>query len=208
MPIHLRIRNKLAKISLRTHDFGVVREIFGARCYAHKDWIEQSRSFLDLGANEGIFTLFALSSDTRNKAIAIEAQAKLAEHLNKNLEINDYANRCKVHCGYVGNINQQIKGLVDATNSVDLKKIIDASNRIDFLKVDIEGSEFDLFRESPEWVRNIRFIAMEVHPRAGDVKELIEQLSCVGFRVSKYKQHNSLGYLFLENVAASSRVDA
>lgn len=204
MPIDLRIRNKQIKISLRSHDFGVVREIFGARCYSHKDWIEQSRSFLDLGANEGIFTLFALSSDRRNKVIAVEAQAVLAQQLNKNLQLNNYANRCSLYCGYVGEINEQIEGLVETANSVDLKKISEPLGRIDFLKVDIEGSEFSLFDKSSEWVRNIRFIAMEVHPSAGDLQNLINQLSRQGFIVSKYKQHNSLGYLFLENLALSS----
>ena len=35
--------------------------------------------------------------------------------------------------------------------------------KIDFLKIDIEGSEFDLFINNNEWLKNVDKIAMEVH---------------------------------------------
>jgi Methyltransferase FkbM domain len=55
--------------------------------------------------------------------------------------------------------------------------------RIDFLKVDIEGAEFDLFDTASGWLKIVRKIAVEVHCRFGDVRELRRILMNAGFRV-------------------------
>jgi hypothetical protein len=76
--------------------------------------------------------------------------------------------------------------------------------RIDFLKVDVEGSEFDLFRFADGWLGRVRRIAMEVHPEFGSTPELVDRIRSGGMSVEL--QNNRLepvdripdegGYLF------------
>ena len=51
MPLSLTLRSRRGPIRINSGDFGVVR-----RCYDYADWIDRSRRFLDLGANEGLFS--------------------------------------------------------------------------------------------------------------------------------------------------------
>jgi FkbM family methyltransferase len=62
---------------------------------------------------------------------------------------------------------------------------------VDFLKIDIEGSEFDLFREAPEWLSKVNRIAMEVHPKFGLASDLQEKLESYGISVEL--RNNNLG---------------
>ena len=54
---------------------------------------------------------------------------------------------------------------------------------VDFLKMDIEGAEFDIFRDSVRWLDGVDNLAMEVHNAVGDPTEIIERLQQKGFRV-------------------------
>jgi FkbM family methyltransferase len=54
---------------------------------------------------------------------------------------------------------------------------------IDFLKMDIEGAEFNIFRDSVHWLGGVDNLAMEVHNAVGDPGEIIQRLQQQGFRV-------------------------
>ena len=54
---------------------------------------------------------------------------------------------------------------------------------VDFLKMDIEGAEFDIFRDSVRWLDGVDNLAMEVHNNVGDPTEIIQCLQQKGFRV-------------------------
>jgi len=56
-------------------------------------------------------------------------------------------------------------------------------HHIDFLKMDIEGAEFDIFRDSVRWLDGVDNLAMEVHNAIGDPGEIIQRLQQQGFRV-------------------------
>jgi hypothetical protein len=53
-------------------------------------------------------------------------------------------------------------------------------DQLDFSKVDIEGSEFDLFRTGAEWLIKVSRIAMEVHPEFSSASELQSTLESSG----------------------------
>jgi hypothetical protein len=67
-------------------------------------------------------------------------------------------------------------------------------DRVGFLKVDIEGSEFDLFAESANWLERVDRISMEVHARFGYPESICQVLAGGGFRL-------------LRRTAAMERVD-
>jgi FkbM family methyltransferase len=54
---------------------------------------------------------------------------------------------------------------------------------VDFVKMDIEGAEFDIFRDSVHWLDRVDNLAMEVHNAVGDPTQVIERLKQAGFRV-------------------------
>lgn len=199
----LRLHTETGPLLLHSGDFGVVREIFGQRCYAFADWIHRSRTFLDLGANEGLFSLYALAAHPANRVTAVEAQAHLCERLRANLRRNGFDSRARVIQARAGGPNPQLEALPDTPPALAMAELIGPDTRLDFLKVDIEGSEFALFASCQDWIARVRFIAMEIHPEAGDVPALRRRLEEHGLIVRQATGHGGLGYLFLENPAAS-----
>ena len=57
---------------------GVVREIVAAHCYVKPVELSEAKTILDLGANCGVFTLFALASAPNARLVSVEAQPKMA----------------------------------------------------------------------------------------------------------------------------------
>ncbi|MFN9646300.1 MAG: FkbM family methyltransferase [Cyanobacteriota bacterium] len=198
----LRLRTEGVPLLVHSSDFGVVREIFGSRCYAFADWIARSRTFLDLGANEGLFSLFALAAHPANRVTAVEAQATLCERLRANLRRNGFEARSRVIQAVAGGPNAQLAALRGTPPPLTMAELVGSEQRIDFLKVDIEGSEFALFATNLDWLARVRFIAMELHPEAGDGAALRRRLEEHGLIVRQASDHGALGYLFLDNPSA------
>ena len=55
--------------------------------------------------------------------------------------------------------------------------------QIDYLKCDIEGGEFDVFLNGPDFLDKVGNIAMELHPHCGPVNEIVDLLQLKGFAV-------------------------
>jgi hypothetical protein len=200
MPLPLTLRSRRGPLRVNSGDFGVVREIFGSLCYDYADWIERSRRFLDLGANEGLFSLYALAADPANRVTAMEAQPSLCERLHANLHSNGWEQRARVICGLAGGSNRQLEALAEtASGVVNMDALLEELGGIDFLKVDIEGSEFALFEDCGTWIDRVHYIAMEVHHDCGDSQALQRRLREQGLVVRHEGNHRELGYLFVEN---------
>ncbi len=90
-PSHLILKNGLkieAEVDLRY----VVREIFFKKVYTPTYLpIEQNDVVVDIGANNGVFTLFA-SSKTRNAIHAVEPSPRNLEILRRNIAVNGLHN--------------------------------------------------------------------------------------------------------------------
>jgi hypothetical protein len=136
---------------------------------------------IDLGANRGLFTLLAASMADR--VVAVEALDAYRTAMLKNLAINDLHNVTLINAfvatpaafdpldGQLMRFERVIEELGDIP--------------IDFLKVDIEGSEFGL--EIAQF-QSIKRLAMELHPKWGDVGKLIEDLRSCGFACRTYDE--------------------
>jgi hypothetical protein len=195
----LTLRTEGGHLRIDCGDFGVVREIFGSHCYAFADWIKRSHNFLDLGANEGLFVLYALTADPTNRVTAVEAQASLCERLQANLQDNGLGTRARVIQGLAGGPNAQLEENAATMPKVEMERLLSDLGEVDFLKIDIEGSEFSLFEQCEAWIKKVHFIAMEIHHDCGDSQALKRHLSKLGFLVRHEGRHRDLGYLFLEN---------
>ena len=142
---------------------------------------------LDIGANAGYFSLFAVSKYDGASVFAYEPIPSNYKQLLRNADLNGsrriscFPLAVAGHCGEISLVFDNTDSFttsatVLSSNSgandsirvecVDLKKIFD-DNRIekcDLLKLDCEGAEYDILYSCPEeYLKRIDQIAMEVH---------------------------------------------
>jgi FkbM family methyltransferase len=124
--------------------------------------------FIDIGANQGEFSLFAASKLTKGKVVSFEPVAKQLGYFQNNIKINQYKNielnayglsneegtlpiytslDTELHSGiHEGLSTLYATGDRDAFEQNVALKVFDKEfenkfNRIDFIKIDIEGAE-------------------------------------------------------------------
>jgi FkbM family methyltransferase len=165
------------------------KEIFMDECYLAglEREIPSDSTIIDIGANAGYFTLFAVSLRPHAKLFSFEpvpvnyAQLKRNRDLNSTREIKCFP---KAVAGHAGVINLTFDPSDSFTTSatmftsekaadkslsvpcVTLQGLMDENGivKCDLLKMDCEGAEYDiLYNCPPEYLRRIDQIAMEVH---------------------------------------------
>lgn len=178
---------------------------------------------VDIGANIGMFSLFAASLSPDVQVYAFEPASDTFALLQKNVEANHLANvqcaKCAVsaktgelglylHRGSTGDSvirdwvgNQNITGM-ESVPSVSLNDLFYRYGlpRCDFLKVDCEGSEFDLFSTaSDQTFEKITAIAVEYHEHNGhESQELAALLEARQFQVSEKRMYQGIGMLYAQ----------
>lgn len=144
--------------------------------------------FVDVGANEGYFSIIAGLAGAR--VLAIEPQARLLPVIRRNLELNNLKNvvvenvAISDHAGkdtfYLApSTNPGSSGLIRSTKYplpsqevrlVTLEHLLSQHNitNIDFLKVDVEGFEHEVVFGSPTIFTNhrVKRFFIELHPHA------------------------------------------
>jgi FkbM family methyltransferase len=196
-PFSILWHNK--EVFLNHTNVGLVREIFAHQCYARHGELVDATHILDLGANAGVFTLFALLEAPNAHVHAVEAQAGFVESFKHNLNTNGLQERATIEQAVVGG------GHDDWTNSLLAKEpdlqvfnIQDYINQVgicDFIKCDVEGGEFPLLSGDIDWLDNVRSMVMEVHHDKGNAKQLETTLQEQGFIV-KTKPHGIYSYFY------------
>jgi FkbM family methyltransferase len=211
--LSLKLGNE--NIIINGKDFGLAREIYINRVYFQLPGfnISQDDIVFDVGANVGIFTLYAAKFGRH--VYSIEVLPDFVEEMRNNLIINGCIEKATLINALVGHeIGKFSKreNLVNAAHSAlepeieSINQIISKHkvNKINFMKVDIEGSEFALFAKNNNWLSIVDKIAMEVHPEYGNITALGKVLKDNGFHVwyiderscKIVKQLDKLGYIF------------
>jgi FkbM family methyltransferase len=200
----------------------MVDEIFFRNLYSPINFnIKNNDIVVDIGANIGVFSLFA-ASRTHNTVYAFEPFPKNVEFLNRNIHKNGLHNII-VHCAAVSDkigsaklflseisaghllFDHNIMGKLEKYTEVPtitLQSIMDDNklDKIDFLKLDCEGSEGSILMSTPkDYLKRIGNIAMEFHDNVSllkhdDIKRLLDE---VGF-VTKlnWSGKSPFGYLY------------
>jgi FkbM family methyltransferase len=187
------------------------KEVYTASAYTppHFPAIQDHDVVIDLGANIGLFALYAASIGPAVQVHAFEPAASSFAMLQQNVALNKLSNircyRCAVsdmtgkRALYITKISStqdtMIMSRVPAqglgeTEDVDCLSLDDLFPRCeiehcDLLKVDVEGSEFNIFSSaSGETLRRIDRIAMEYHEMgSGKGSDLAGILESHGFCV-------------------------
>ncbi len=144
-------------------------------------------TFLDIGANEGFFTLYA--SLRAEKVIAVEPQKRAVACVEQNIRLNEIRN-VEIHqialgksdelrqfhlandtntgsSGFVRMVNYKVPSIEMQVTTLDLVMAKLNWPSIDLAKIDIEGAEYELLLGASETLRKgtIKRIAIELHPK-------------------------------------------
>jgi hypothetical protein len=131
---------------------------------------------IDVGANEGLYTLYFLAKTSAQKVLAFEPEAENLFHLERNLALNQLASGPRL---------ELVRKFVGATVGREFTSLDAFSAAITppcLVKVDIDGGEVDLLRGAPMLLRapSVRWI-IEVHSVELE-KQCLEILHAANYR--------------------------
>lgn len=200
----------------------IVDEIFFQKVYTPEFLkIKKGDTVIDIGANIGVFGLFAAKNGAR-KIIAVEPYSKNVDSIKKNFKTNklntpktlqaavsDKIGKSKLYLGDIDSHNllfdhnfknEKYTKFIDVpvtTLSGILKKY--GLKNVDFLKIDCEGSEGDIVKSTPLNIwKKIKKIAMEYHNGVSSLScdEMVTKLKKVGYKVVIKRSDDNFGYIY------------
>ncbi len=157
-----------------TFTFGIMREMYIRNCYLRygvAPAASNARTVLDLGANRGAFSI--MMAGRAKLVIAVEFNRLFRDVIAHNMAVNGFTNY-QMETAFIG---EGGKGDDGKSSRLTIPELLQKHGleSVDLVKMDIEGSEFALFR-SPEWLTRVSALCMEVHPEYGDPQEILTAL--------------------------------
>ncbi len=180
------------------------REIMVDRCYEFKTDSTQPIIF-DCGANVGLASLFFAKMYPTAKIIAFEADKKISEITQKNLQVNKvtnvevinkavWINEEQLNFGSEGADGGSLmneagnKQLVKATR---LKDWLEKHASIDMLKIDIEGAESSVIMDCENSLRHVNHLFLEYHSYTSEKQQLSNILGILEKNGLRYNMENN-----------------
>ena len=187
-------------------DFGSFKEVFMEACYALPSEVSDVRSFVDLGGNTGMASLYFLTQfPDLKKAIIVEANPNLLSKINANLSA--FSDQVQVENVCISNgksasitfhvssnhrhshadgTKGEDNGVSVEIPSLTVRQLMQKHGlaEADLLKMDIEGAEYQVL-EDKEALRLFRFLLIEVHGKTGERNQFVQQVQEVGFQVAE-----------------------
>lgn len=185
---NIKIKNCLGKLTMNIDSNSYMGKSLYWTGYHHiketlflNKFLKKDMVFLDIGANQGEFTLFAASKLTNGKVFAFEPVTKLYQRLQKNVNDNSFNNVTLIKKG-LSNENTKVpiydslnkenegnEGLASTYKS-DLRSefieeielinfdqnILTELTRLDFIKIDIEGGELFALKGLEETIQKFK----------------------------------------------------
>jgi len=163
--------------------------------------INQPLIFIDIGANQGVFSLVAAKNKSFVEIHAFEPNLKLTSYLESNFFMNK-VNSFFIHKVAIGPQSTSISFFVPENHSGNgrvssqktnmqvvsvnrdyLNKVFIQSNKFYFIKIDVEGSErnvlYELFNSNINSC--IKYIFIEINTKFSKEDSLIEMLGSNDF---------------------------
>lgn len=215
---YLRLWNgAVFKVVNANNNLGTVLEVFYLKEYRDVEELKKisKPTLIDIGANIGTFTVWALKALDGAQIFSYEPESKNYELLVENIRLNGLTKQAKPFnhavCGSAGERSLAIAGESSGKNSMSVDVGTDVSETVscvtlnsifednhitkcDCLKVDCEGSEYELFyNASPSTLEKISMIILEHHNVVGETAEELRQfLRSHGFVIEDSKQFASM----------------
>jgi FkbM family methyltransferase len=163
--------------------------------------ISQPIIFIDIGANQGVFSLVAAKNKSFIEIHAFEPNLKLISYLESNFYINKVDNFV-IHKVAIGPQSASINFFVPENHSgngrIDskkgnmkvicvnrdyLNKVFTKYNKFYFIKIDVEGSEYNVLNELFNSNINlfIKYIFIEINTKFSKEDELVAMLKSNNF---------------------------
>jgi len=170
-----------------------------------RQYLQPGWFFLDLGANEGYFSVFASKLvGSTGRVLAVEPQSRLGPVILKNLTLNQCMNCTLIQCVVGGHSGEAAINISPAINTgstsvfqvqkypvkqevvpcYTLDDLLSRTGipRIDFAKIDIEGAEYEVLSGAKNLLATGRIarMALEYHPKQltmqGQSAEAVHQI--------------------------------
>ncbi len=176
--------------------------------------LSEDSNFIDVGANVGVYTLYAATIIRKGKIIAIEAaKAHYENALLPNIQLNSLQNVVCLNAAVWDTDNEEIKLYDDiisgynptcfggagvkynivGTRTLDSIVAEYGLDNIDYIKMDIEGAEAKALQGAKRTLEITKNVIVEVHGK--DKGEQCEKiLSDSGFKMNIVKKHNENYY--------------
>ena len=197
-PTEMKTKNGLIiKPSSNAHDIITFVVVFCKKDYGE---IKPASVTVDVGANIGMFTLYALSQG----ATFVECYEPCKESfqiLKQNIKLNGFDKNVKLHnkvvsnkdglfvsiptssspSNKVGEVDGNEKNKFEKIETISLETSLASYAKIDLIKIDCEGSEFDILPSlKPLFLDKVDEIRMEIH---GTVEQLENCFSYQRFKI-------------------------
>lgn len=149
---------------------------------AVRGFTADSEIAVDVGANDGWYSVFFASCKNIRRVIALEPAPSAWPLLEKNLEANG------AHCAAKVELIRRFAGCVDSEQSRKLDSVLQAEHRKLIVKIDVEGGEADVLKGAARILqsRQARLI-IETHSREAE-NECLSLLHGFGYHVSIVNQ--------------------
>ncbi|HSK73767.1 MAG TPA: FkbM family methyltransferase [Pyrinomonadaceae bacterium] len=134
-----------------------VEEMYGQKGYEIKD----NDTVLDIGANIGVFSIYAATRAKNVKVLAFEPFPENASWLKKNIELNELKNIQVFQKAVAGKSEPRVLKVEDAwvrhslddgnsetglkIECISLDEVMGTIDKCDLMKIDCEGSEYEIF---------------------------------------------------------------
>jgi FkbM family methyltransferase len=156
-------------LSENNHDSITVMVIFCRKEYGK---INKDSSIIDIGANIGVFSLYAMWSGAK-KCYSVEPNLKSFQVLQKNIDFNKLKDKVVLYNNAISSINdneilipiesspynKQLSVSSDTNKfqksmTITLNKLLFSNNihTLDLLKIDCEGAEYDLLYNCEDYI--------------------------------------------------------
>jgi FkbM family methyltransferase len=187
-------------VSLPPDYTAAAREMYCRNVYLRTGFfLPQTGWVLDLGANRGLFSVWAALAGAQ--VVAVEAQQGFGPEIKRLAAHNGVDDRIHVEIALAGGIVRTgatvgvvaddkrwattSHGAPQRPASMSIPEIVSAYQigRVGLMKVDIEGGEFAVFSDDEDlsWLDQVDQVVMEVHSDFGDVAALVGRLRQRGF---------------------------